>query len=144
MCVCVAIHIRTHGGFLLPDWYLRKQCPDLARQQPFPYKLDYELSQNPTHLFQDPPLPGPEPHKILLPLVPLLCLLQHLLGLLELGVHQLLLQVLVFEDFVDMLQESMVGGSTRQELPFSGRPSGYRHPAQPSISIRCAGLPCAL
>lgn len=43
-------------------------------------------------------------YKVLLPLVSLLCLLQHLLGLLELGVHQLLLQVLVFEHFINVLQ----------------------------------------
>lgn len=42
--------------------------------------------------------------------MPLLRLLQHLLGLLELGVHQLLLQVLVLEDFVNMLQGSTVAG----------------------------------
>lgn len=63
----------------------------MARQKPLPHKLDHELSQTPIHLLQVPPRPGTQPHKILLPLVPLLCLLQHLLGLLELGVHQLLL-----------------------------------------------------
>lgn len=105
------------------------KCPALTRHQPFPYNRDYELSQNPTHLLQDPPTPEPEPHKILLPLVPLLRLLQHLLGLLELGVHQLLLQVLVLEDFVDMLQESRVGGVHLLGAPFPflrGRPNSYR------------------
>lgn len=56
-----------------------------------------------------------KPHKVLFPLVPLLRLFQHLLSLLEFGVHQLLLQVFVFEDLVDVLpretQQASVEGS---------------------------------
>lgn len=71
---------------------------------PHPYELDSELSQNPAHFLVVPTAAlGSEPHKLLLPLVPVLCFLQHLLGLLELGIYQLLLQVLMFEDFVDVL-----------------------------------------
>lgn len=51
-------------------------------------------------------------YKVLLPLVSLLCLLQHFLCLLELGVHQLLLQVLVFEHLIDVLPRKHHQSST--------------------------------
>lgn len=53
-CMRACCHTHQNPRRLPALWYLRKQCPDLARQQPFPYKLDYELSQNPAHLFQAP------------------------------------------------------------------------------------------
>lgn len=56
-----------------------------------------------------PPEKCSKTYKVLLPLVPLLRLLQHLLGLLQFGIHQLLLQLLVLEHLVNVLP----GGTPR-------------------------------
>lgn len=75
---------------------------------------------------------GCETYKVLLPLVPLLCLLQHLLCLLELGVHELLLQVLVFEHLLDVLprehHQSLTRWACRGGRDPEGRPQSPEAP----------------
>lgn len=73
-------------------------------------------------------------YKVLLPLVPLLCLLQHLLGLLQFGIHQLLLQLLVLEHLVNVLwgQSRAQGGSKASPCPVgAGAASPCAHPPPP-------------
>lgn len=79
----------------------------------------------PRHPHQDPksvPINCSNTYKILLPLVPLLCLLQHLLGLLQFGIHQLLLQLLVLEHLVNVLQgeHTAQGTATAPSCPGRG------------------------